>query len=931
MNLVVVLTLALPSTRTDHAPRARKLAVKALLLLSLFLVSAPLLIATSTHPVYASTTYTLTEWTVPTGGSGPVGLSLDPSGNCCWFVEYFSSKVSHLDPTSGTFQEWTIPTTGANPLGIAVTSVSGQLEVWGTEFSSDKIFLLSPSTGTFQEFPIHSGSGTEYVSVEPPTSQVRVWFNEISRNANGEIIYNPATPGSGTLYEDNFPGGSGSGANGVLAGSGTVWYAQSSSLVKWDRGSNQYTVWPLPTHGSAIGRFLAQDALGQIWYTQGVTDASGADNYVGVLRGDNTIKEWQIPTVGSDPRIISINSLNQQPWIAEQSANAGNGKVAVLDPSGAGNVVSSTPTTSPSAPPSAPVTAVTTTETVSTNVVTPTSGPSVGSTNGQFTEWPLGSGSQPHDVIVDSSGTIWLLESGTNKVGRLTPTTPDFTISPSTPTISVAQGASGSLSITGTSQLSFSGPVTLSVTGSVPSGVTFSAFNPNPISVPSGGTASSSLTINVGASAPVGTYTITVSGTGSSGTHSTSFALTVTASADFTLGLSSVAMTIGGGSSAPNTVTITSPSSFNSPVTLTTSSLPSGIHVSFSSNPVTPPAGGSVTSIATVSVDSGASPTIYSITITGTSGSLMHSQAFALTVPSSADFTITLTPTAVTMQVGATASSTVTVSSVNGFNSPVLLTYSWVGSAPTGVTVTVTSPITPAPGTPATSTLTVASTASSSTGTFTLALTGSSGSLSHAANLGVTLSGSACLIATASYGSAAAPEVQLLRNFRDNSIMHTQAGSSFMLAFNAWYYSFSPSVANYITTHWVERGVMRAVLYPLVGILYLTSNLYKATSAFPEFAVLLSGLVASSLIGAFYLGLPLTIIRTKVRRLRRLVTIEKYLGSTLLGALATFLIGEAFGSPLLLMISSATIVLSTMFLAAAITSSRITKKLQPQL
>jgi hypothetical protein len=176
-----------------------------------------------------------------------------------------------------------------------------------------------------------------------------------------------------------------------------------------------------------------------------------------------------------------------------------------------------------------------------------------------------------------------------------------------------------------------------------------------------------------------------------------------------------------------------------------------------------------------------------------------------------------------------------------------------------------------------------------------------------------------------------APQVQLLRNFRDNSIMRTQAGSSFMLAFNAWYYSFSPGVANYISAHWVDRGVMEVVLYPLVGILYLTSNLYTVTSAFPEFAVLLSGLVASSLIGAFYLGLPLTLIRAKTRRFRRLVALQRYLGFTLLGALAVFTTAEAFGSPTLLMISSATIVLSTMLLAGCLTSSRIANKLQPHI
>jgi hypothetical protein len=100
------------------------------------------------------------------------------------------------------------------------------------------------------------------------------------------------------------------------------------------------------------------------------------------------------------------------------------------------------------------------------------------------------------------------------------------------------------------------------------------------------------------------------------------------------------------------------------------------------------------------------------------------------------------------------------------------------------------------------------------------------------------------------------------------------------------------------------------------------------TSAFPEFAVLLSGLVASSLIGAFYLGLPLTLIRSKVRRLRRLLTLEKYLGVVLLGGLGTLLIGELAGSAMLLMISSVTIVLSSMFLAALMTSSRLGKKVE---
>ncbi len=942
--------------RGKHAIRNRSVIAKAFVVLSLFLLSIsyvgigkPLI-----NPVYApSTNYTLTEWTVPTASSGPWGMSLDPSGQCCWFLEFFGNKVAHFDPATGTFQEWAIPTANSQPYGITTTMFSGQLEVWGTEFMGNKVFVFYPNTGTFYEFPLPTAnSGAEYISIEPSGSFVRVWFTEILRNVNAEIVYNPGVPASGTLYEDTFPAGAGGGANGVYAGPGVVWFEGISGIVKWDRVTNQYTIWPLPVHGSAGGRFITLDALGQAWYTQGVTTAGSADNYVGVLRGDNTIKEWQVPTVGADPRLLSINPLTQHPWIAEQSQNAGSGKAAELDPSAGGTVVGAAPATSPSgggpvavaAPPLAPVP-------VSTNVVGPVSNPNVGVPNGQFTEWSIGTNTQPHDVAVDSSGNVWLLEAGSsgNKVARLTPTAPDFTLGPTPPTISIPQGGSGTVTITGNSQLSFSGPVTLSVTGSVPSGVTFSAFNPNPISIPSGGSASASLGVNVAPGAPVGTSAISISGTGSSGTHTTSFALTITSSSDFSLGLSSPTLSVGAGGSATDTVTITSTGSFNSAVNLDAGSLPGGVHVSFATNPVTPPAGGTITSVATVNVDGGTPPGAFTITITGTSGSLSHSQSFTLTITVTPDFTMGASPAAMTLVQGSSGTSTIMVGSANGFNSAVALSYSWIGTAPSGVSISLPGPVTPPSGSTATSTLTVSASSSSSTGSFTLSVTGTNGLLTHNVNLGVIIAtaptttsststspptGPTCLIATATYGSELAPEVQLLRNFRDHSIMKTNAGSNFMVAFNAWYYSFSPYVANYLSTHWVERTIMKGVLYPLIGMLYLTSNLYSTTATFPELAALLSGLLASSLIGAFYLGLPLSLLRAKVRRLRnaKAQTLAwRLLGASLLSGIAALLLGEILTSPVTLMVSSATVILATLLLSATVTSAKVAKRLQKRI
>jgi hypothetical protein len=170
----------------------------------------------------------------------------------------------------------------------------------------------------------------------------------------------------------------------------------------------------------------------------------------------------------------------------------------------------------------------------------------------------------------------------------------------------------------------------------------------------------------------------------------------------------------------------------------------------------------------------------------------------------------------------------------------------------------------------------------------------------------------------------------LLRNFRDNSLMKTKSGSNFMLVFNAWYYSFSPNVAGYINTHWVERAVMKGVLYPLVGILYLTSNLFSAASSFPEFAALISGLLASSLIGAFYLGLPLGVLRARFRRLRNWKgqgMLESALAVMLFGGLVILLFGELFSSQPALIISTATIVLSTLSMSSAIVSKKICNRL----
>jgi hypothetical protein len=78
-----------------------------------------------------------------------------------------------------------------------------------------------------------------------------------------------------------------------------------------------------------------------------------------------------------------------------------------------------------------------------------------------------------------------------------------------------------------------------------------------------------------------------------------------------------------------------------------------------------------------------------------------------------------------------------------------------------------------------------------------------------------------CLIATATYGSELAPQVQTLREIRDNSLLTTQSGTSFMNFFNEFYYSFSPTIADYERENPVFREVVKVGITPLISSLLI--------------------------------------------------------------------------------------------------------------
>jgi subtilisin family serine protease len=186
---------------------------------------------------------------------------------------------------------------------------------------------------------------------------------------------------------------------------------------------------------------------------------------------------------------------------------------------------------------------------------------------------------------------------------------------------------------------------------------------------------------------------------------------------------------------------------------------------------------------------------------------------------------------------------------------------------------------------------------------------------------------SKCLIATAAFGSELAPQVQFLRSFRDNRILSTSAGSSFMTAFNAWYYSFSPYVADYERGQPWMQDLVKIGIYPLLGILSISEMAYSIIPG--EFGALAAGFVSSILIGLVYIAPIGTVLLVKKKNLvNNRFTKAKFIiyglaMTTLISASLTII---GMGYPSLLTVSTSLFVVSLLTLST-ITSWKLLTKL----
>ena len=125
-------------------------------------------------------------------------------------------------------------------------------------------------------------------------------------------------------------------------------------------------------------------------------------------------------------------------------------------------------------------------------------------------------------------------------------------------------------------------------------------------------------------------------------------------------------------------------------------------------------------------------------------------------------------------------------------------------------------------------------------------------------------SGGGCLIATAAYGSELAPQVQFLREIRDNTLLSTASGTSFMTGFNQFYYSFSPAVADLERENAVFRDAVRVAITPAL----YTLNIMTLADQNSDSSVLAFGLLAIAAMAGIYIAGPLLATRAIVRKIK---------------------------------------------------------------
>jgi hypothetical protein len=206
-------------------------------------------------------------------------------------------------------------------------------------------------------------------------------------------------------------------------------------------------------------------------------------------------------------------------------------------------------------------------------------------------------------------------------------------------------------------------------------------------------------------------------------------------SPDFALSASPTSLSVTQGSSATTTISTSVSNGFNSSVALSISGLPSGVTASFSPASIAAPGSGSST--LTFTASSTATTGTFNTTVSATGGGITHTTVIPVTVnaATSPNFTLSASPTSLSVATGGSGTSTISTTVSGGFNSAVSLSATGL---PTGVTAAFSPTSIAAPGS-GSSTLTFTAASTAAAGTSTITVNASGGGVSHSTTISLTI------------------------------------------------------------------------------------------------------------------------------------------------------------------------------------------------
>jgi cellulose binding protein with CBM2 domain/IPT/TIG domain-containing protein len=694
----------------------------------------------------AWTSWTLT-WTFANGqtiSSFWNGVETQSGANVTVSSETYNGRVAAGGSTSGLgFNGTWNGATNAIPTSFAINGNTCGSTTTGS-------FALAPSAAALSVTQGSSATDTiSVVDVSPFTGSVTLTASGLPSGVTAAFGTNPATGSSVLSLTASSTATVGTSTISITGTSGSLIETTAVALTIAAKAPPSFTLAPSAStvsvaQGSSatdtitvadVGGFTGSVALVASGLPSGVTAAFGTNPTIGssvlTLKASSTAASGTatLTITGTSGSLTATTSVNlvvggcdtEGLFLAPSSAT-----LSVIQGGAATDTItvsefcfSSSATLAASGLPSGVTASFSTNPTTGSSILTLTA--SASATVGAATV-----------TITGTSGT--LTASTSIAVTVSAKPTPSFTLAPSAPAVSIAEGLSAPNTITVTDLNGFAGNIALAASG-LPTGVT-ATFATNPA------TATSALTLAASSTATVGTVTVTITGTSGSLTASTTITLTVTPAASSSA--CSIVYTIlpqnstafGGAITINNTGTTAWTSwtltwTFTNGQTISSvwnaSEIQSGAKVTLAnlSYNGSIPAGGSITGIGFDGVWNGVTNAVpASFAINGSACGVATTPSFA--IASSAP--------SLSIAQGSSATDTITVTDVNGFAGSVTLAASRLNGLPGGVTAAFA----PNPTT-GTSVLTLTASSSAVAGSYTINITGTSSALTASASVGLTV------------------------------------------------------------------------------------------------------------------------------------------------------------------------------------------------